>query len=386
MKSSKILIIDDSEFSREIVAQILRSHGMENILLANDGQQGLDILKREKPDLVITDLIMPVMDGYEFCRQVRSSKEFADLVIIVMTAIEEPEKRALCFRDGASDLLVKPINSEELIARVNAHLERQIMLIKMRSYNNRVEEELEAARQMQLHIIPSANHIANIEKQFSLNIGHYFAASTELSGDLWGILPLEANKFSVYMVDFTGHGLIASMNTFRMHSLMRGLEKKHKTPGKYLSHLNNELCHILQTGQFATMFYGIFDLENNSIDYASAASPSPIIFSDQKMIFLDGSGLPLGVCLNEDYPTRTVNFNPQDIFFAYSDALIEKTDGNKNIYNEQRLLEFCENYLDQLPQPNLQKFCADILKHYFNEEEGENLEDDLTMFMLRCHG
>ncbi len=380
-----ILVIDDTDFSREIVGHILKGSGIKNIRFAKDGVEGLDITLEYHPDLVIADLIMPNMDGYQYCREVRALKEYEDMPILVQTGIAEPERRAEAFTAGASDLLLKPVNAEELVARVLMHLDKRILMKKLREYNARIEAELDSARQMQQSLLPNDHMVAQVQQALPVRMASHFAASSELSGDFWGAVALSKHELAFYLVDFTGHGIMAALNTFRLHALINSDLRPTNNPGEYLTQLNKKLYELLIEQHFATMFYGVINFEKNKLYYAAAASPSPIMFSKDKIHgvkFIDGSGLPLGVLSKAEYKTLEVPFNSGDTLMCYSDALIEKEDKDGQMFDEHKLMRFSHMYHQNYAGEEMQKpqqLCHAVLECFYRETGDRIINDDLTL-------
>ena len=385
-RDASVLVIDDTDFSREIVGHILRGAGVSKIFFAKDGVEGLAMTREHHPDMVVADLIMPNMDGYDYCRQVRQIPKFLDMPIIVQTGVAEPERRAEAFNAGATDLLLKPVNAEELVARVYLHLDKLMLVKRLREYNARVEAELESARQMQNTLLPRERDCAEIQDLMPVSIASHFAASTELSGDFWGVHMLGADELAFYLVDFTGHGVMAALNTFRLHALINSELRPSSNPGEYLTKLNKRLHGLLMDQHFATMFYGVINFRENKLRYAAAASPSPLFFSHKngsEVTMIDASGLPLGIMSGAEYPTNEIPFHKGDSFMCYSDALIEKEDDKGQVFDEHKLLRFAQLYQNTYntytSHLNPKALCSSILECFHENTGGTELRDDLTI-------
>lgn len=388
-RDARVLVIDDTDFSREIVGHILKGNGLKNVYFAKDGVEGLDVTLERNPDIVIADLIMPNMDGYQYCREIRNLPQYVDMPILVQTGIAEPERRAEAFAAGASDLLLKPVNAEELVARVLMHMEKRTLVKKLREFSTRVEAELESARHMQEGLLPKAKDIEDIQERLPVEIATHFQSSSELSGDFWGAIPLSRHELGFFLVDFTGHGIMAALNTFRLHTLINSDLKPHNNPGLYLTQLNKKLYELLIEQHFATMLYGVINFKENMLRYAAAASPNPIIVGatpERGIKFIDGSGLPLGVLSRTEYQTYEVPFFQGDTLLCYSDALIEKEDKLGNIYDEHQLMRFVNSYYKKYNNHgivNTKNFCDSMLQNFFAETGDNEITDDLTVTIFK---
>ena len=184
----------------------------------------------------------------------------------------------------------------------------------------------------------------------------------------------------MFSVDFSGHGVGASLNTFRLHALMSHLRPTDKDTSGYLAVLNNDLKELLPLGQYATMFYGVIDTENDTLTYSAAAAPSVIMGK------LDGTGaayhttrgVPLGMKKGSEYETYTLPFTEGDFLFLYSDALIETSDEFGDVIDEKMLLNMLVEALkdrDRIP-------VIDALRAEFEDRRAGPLGDDLTLVLV----
>lgn len=378
LKASSILLVDDLDFNLMVLSQILESNGFTNFHTARNGREALEKISTARPDLVVLDLMMPEMDGFEFCQHVRGNPELKDLPIVVQTALTVPEQRLSAFQAGASDFIGKPVDPDEMIARLLVHLERQKLFKDLTLSRRRMAKELDDAREMQQMILPSSVQMEEFGAAFGIKIDSYFQPSSELGGDFWGVKQLSEKELAVYIVDFSGHGVTAALNTFRLHTLMHEYLNRNYDPGTFLSDMNTSLNKLLAPGQFATMFYGIIDVKGDTLSYAAAASPSPILVAANGNIqMIDGTGFPLGINGKANYKTMTMSFKPGDVLCLYSDALIETEDHDNSLLKEE---EVCQLIASQLPKSNNGNsghFVATLLNRFANHIP--QLKDDLTV-------
>lgn len=379
IKDAKILVIEDMEFNRLVVTEILAAYGFKNFILAEDGEEGLKKTYESQPDIVILDIMMPKMNGYNYCAKVRKDPQFSDMPIIVQTALSNPEQKVKAFESGATDLINKPINPKEFISRVLVHLENRFMVRDLKMYRERVENELKAAKHMQALLMPKPELISKIKSNLKINIEHYVESSSELGGDFWGVRPLQNGQLAFYMTDFSGHGVTAALNTFRLHTIME--EMIDSDPGRYLEALNQRLYALLARGDFATMLYGIIDTKKKTVRYASAGTTDPIIVvhGADNIEMISGAGFQLGVIADAKYETREFNFSPDDILIVYSDALVEVCNQKGELFGNERLVDFI-NVVLKINKGRVS--AADLLKDIlrtFREYSGGVLQDDLTV-------
>ncbi|MDD3669120.1 MAG: SpoIIE family protein phosphatase [Alphaproteobacteria bacterium] len=319
----RVLIIDDDPSTQTVLARLLDVLGVGSADIAGSGRAGLERIKSCRPDLVILDLTMPGMDGYGVMQKIKSDPATRDIPILIQTASDNRETREKTFRAGAVDFISKPINPLEFFARVRVQLENRLLIQKLQTQLDQIDAELQAANRMQVGLLPSPESLADIRAKYRLDIAHAFVPSSALGGDFWQVLPISDTQAAVYLCDFSGHGVAASLNTIRLHTLVAGVRAQIKSPLKFLRFLNAHLYDLLPPGQFATFFFGIIDTREKTLTYASAGAPPPLLGHGKSAAFLPSSGMPLGLQQCPKYTLRTVRFGPSDSLFLFSDALPE---------------------------------------------------------------
>ncbi|MBF0393149.1 MAG: fused response regulator/phosphatase [Alphaproteobacteria bacterium] len=326
VRALRVLVIEDSETNRRLLDALLRAAGIQTIAFAVDGIDGLEKVESFQPDLVVLDIMMPRMDGFEVCRRLRALPEHRSLPILVQTGLETAQERTEAFRAGATDLVIKPLNGAEFLARVRVHLQNRMLIRDLEDYRARLEGELVVARDMQQSLLPTESLMDEISASHGLRIAAHFEPCSELGGDGWGLADLGDGRVAVWLVDFTGHGVGAAVNTFRLHTLMSEMPPDPSDPARYLAALNARLCGLLRIGQFATFLYGILDTRAHVFTYAGAAGTSPVIGDADGMAAHDASGLPLGISRHGTWQNHSVPFPPGSLLLLYSDALTETLD------------------------------------------------------------
>ncbi|MCW8916629.1 MAG: response regulator, partial [Magnetovibrio sp.] len=169
-----ILIVDDDEMIRQFIDILLEGHGYKNLHHAENGWEALEIIKTTRLDCLILDINMPGMSGQDVMRHVRNSPSTEDLPILVVTAHDDRQERNDILNSGASNLISKPINQDLLLKRLSSLLERKLMIEKLSSYHERLSQELTLAARMQKGLIPPAETIDQIEKQYAVKLAHAF--------------------------------------------------------------------------------------------------------------------------------------------------------------------------------------------------------------------
>lgn len=382
--SLPILIVDDMEFNRLVLKEVLSSHGFTNLEFACNGKEAIEKLELFLPSLVILDLVMPEMDGFELCQQFRAFPTLKNIPILIQTALSVPEQKAKAFAAGATDFITKPVDTKELIARTKVHLERHELYDGLKRQQKRMLGELNEAKKMQKVLMPSNDLIHKIETDFQCLARSHFATSSELGGDFWGVHLLSETELGIYIVDFSGHGVTAALNTFRLHTIMQERLATAKNPGEYLTVLNKVLIKLLSVGQFATMFYGVIDTEANTIRYATAACPMPLVFrkdGNEPVEFVSGKGFPLGVTEDAIYETKEITFGPNDLILLYSDALIETANESNHFFTEELVSQFILDNIGDSSNAAIDRMFENLIAN-FMKDYGVRLNDDLTVCLF----
>jgi serine phosphatase RsbU (regulator of sigma subunit) len=264
------------------------------------------------------------------------------------------------------------------LARVHEHLMDTHEALE--AFRARVEEDLRAARGMQEELLPRPEDVLAIQERYGVTIEAHFETSSELGGDIWGARAIDDDRFALFVADFSGHGVTAALNTFRLHTVLESLTQETDEPGAYLRALNRRMAALLPTGQYATMLYAVIDVRKDLMRYAAAAAPRPLMSTgDGAVTSIDGSGLPLGVTKSIAYETREVPFASDGLLFLYSDALLECGREKGLALGKQGVADLIRDAVSRHgPDVPLQT----ILAPFFARVD-RPLSDDLTA--VRCH-
>ncbi len=351
-RACRVLVVDDSSVSRQLVGGFLTAAGVASVELASDGEEALARVESFAPDLVILDIVMPNLDGFEVCRRLRADPRHRRLPILVQTGLDSLDRRMEVFQAGATDLVVKPVNGPELIARTRVHLENRLLVSSLEAYRAHVQEELALAREMQLRLLPDPAAVQAAGRRCGLDIRCHFEPSAELGGDCWGASELGDGRLGLFVADFSGHGVAAALNTFRLHALIRQAAPETTSPAAFLGRLNRHLVELLPPNQFATLLYAVLDGPGQTLTFAGAGSPRPVLGRGQRLEMLDSSGLPLGVDAAAAYRDQTLPFAPGSFLFLYSDALTDTPDAGGRRLDDEDVLSLARTaarHPDPLP-------------------------------------
>lgn len=369
-----MLIADDSAFNRKTLARFLQWAGIVQVEIAQSGSEVMSKVEAFNPDLLLLDTAMPQMDGIEVCKAMRRDPRWRDLPILMQSALNSDQLRTVCFQAGATDIIAKPVNPGECIARVRYHLERRSLIQELRAFRERVERELLQARSMQLALVPEPGAVEALGDRHGLWIDSHFRTSDEIGGDFWTVLEFDPNRVGIFVADLSGHGITAAINAFRLHTLISRLPPDELSdPASLLEELNLRLHDILPVGQFATAFYGVIDRRTDTLRFASAGTPNPILGGTDGFTQVDGAGMFLGAFAGASFENQDIPFPSGASLFLYSDGLTEARDAFGCMLGEDGLVRMIQRTVQREPLRPLPLMIDEFTKAY-----GEKLHDDLT--------
>src|SRR3974390_1791351 len=272
LSDCRVLLVDDAKANLDILVEGLKTD--HKLSLALNGEMALQIAARTPPDLVLLDIIMPGMDGYEVCRRLRQMPETAEVPIMFLSSLEDVANKARGFEIGVNDYLTKPFDMLEVKARVRS-------LLKAKAYSDAVKEqiasELRVAREIQMGMLP--HDFAGVEQAYQVTFGAVLEPAREVGGDLYGVCAAAPERMVVFLGDVSGRGTPASMFMVRAISLARLLSREIAEPERILSRLNDELAADNPSGMFVTFLCGVFDPGSGRLSLANAGHCRPALLA-----------------------------------------------------------------------------------------------------------
>lgn len=378
--SASVLIVDDQLSNLKIVEFHLKSAGYTNIHFATSGEEAIEIASKLIPDLVILDIVMPGIDGFTTFRKIKQLEKCANIPILFFTGLDDTENRVRGYRLGAVDYVTKPIQRSELVARTNMHVQYSVMLKSLHKNLDRIHKDLNRAKISQLSLLPSKSDLEMIQMKHEIDVTSCFRTCDELAGDYWNILDIDADRVGIILADFTGHGVAASLNTVRLHSIVLESTKVYGNAEQFIHHINAKLKHLIPIEDFATCVYVIFNTSTGELTYIGCGNtPITIIPNDsaKECRYLPCEGIPLGIVDNTKLQLEVKHEKVAhgESLFLFSDALIEtRHKDTNNMWGEAGLL----NVLNDFNSKNKPSDLNDIVNS-LNKTANLPLKDDLTL-------
>ena len=386
--NGRVLVVDDELPNRLYLRKLLNTRGC-TVYEAPSGEAAVKLAREHKPELILADVMMPGMDGFELCKVLKADSITQNIPIILVTAKSKIEDIEMGFVLGAMDYIRKPFNPRELLLRVGNALDLQRSKEALTLWKARVSHELQLAGAMQRSIF---NVTPLFTERFEIRVA--YQSCMDVGVDIFDIIELPDGKFCVYIGDVSGHGVAPAM----ISSFLKA------TVGEQVRQLQNagpaEICNkihsrFLQTvgeaSYYATFFMAIFDPKTERWRCMNCGHPNPIVMKDgesiQQDLFSQGGGVPVGFSMAGDKPYSDedeVYLDAQEGSYLvfYTDGITEATHGETG--------EDCgtDNFVDAARDVITNKYSfsksADILKRM--TELGYLLnEDDSTAICIHMH-
>ncbi len=320
----RVMVVDDVEWNRMLIGGMLMAEGFHNLVYAADGFDALKQITEEQPDIVLLDVMMPGLSGFDVCRRVRSDPRIADTPILVQTALNGVDERNMAFEVGADDLICKPLDRAELIARTRIHLENRLLIRDLRHYRQRLEGELDVAREMFRQLQPGSGMLERIVADTGLEVRSQRIEAAELCGDLWGVVPLGPQAAAVYVIDMAGRGLSSVLNACRLHTVLQELIGSDLAPSEFLQAVNQQATEIFDDGAHASMLYGVVDMADRHFTYAGAAASGFLLVStDGSVVPRASTGPPIGVSAQVRYDAVRMEVPAGTGILLFSNAVLD---------------------------------------------------------------
>ena len=329
---ASILVVDDTAANLQVLAGMLKDRGYK-VRPVPSGKLALLAARREPPDLILLDINMPEMNGYEVCEHLKSDDTLKGIPIIFISALTEPLDKVKAFATGGVDYLTKPFQMEELHARVETHLKLRRLQVELEEYSRHLEQararlklDLELAREVQRGFLPQRMPEVPGYEFFA----HYESAY-EIGGDYYDFIPLPRQRIAVLLGDVAGKGVVAALLMAKLCVHARFCLLTEPDPAVAVTKLNTLMHQSGMADRFVTLVAAILDPVNHTVTLVNAGHPSPLLYHRStrtagEAISNESAGLPLGVLEGFEYASYQIALAPGDTILAFTDGVTEAMD------------------------------------------------------------
>jgi sigma-B regulation protein RsbU (phosphoserine phosphatase) len=375
-----LLIADDDPANRDMLSRRLQRQGYQ-LTLASSGLEALRLIRAQKFDLVLLDLIMPGLDGYQVLTRIKADAALADVPVVIMSSLDQENSVARCIEAGAEDYITKPFNPVLLRARIGACLERKWLRDQERA-------TLEALRQSQKVLSDELAEAAEyVRSLLPLPLQHpsvcadwRFQPSTQLGGDALGYHWLDPQHFAFYVLDVCGHGVGAALLSVSVMNVLRNQSMPNvdfADPGAVLTALNRTFGMEEHNNMFFTIWYGVLAPETRELAFACGGHPPAVLLHGGSTPQpLRATGAIIGGFPGTHYLTERLQLLAGARIYIFSDGVYEiKRDDGSTVSLE----EFIREIGQAVTEPKL-----DAMIGWATKIGGHGkFEDDVSLLEIR---
>jgi serine phosphatase RsbU (regulator of sigma subunit) len=369
-----ILLVDDQPANLRLLMHTLERFGCK-LLVAKNGENALAIARKAHPDLILLDVMMPGIDGFEVCRRLKTDPETRKIPVIFLSALDETEDKVRGLQLGAVDYIAKPFQPEEVIARVNTHLTIHQLSSEVQKQKDELEHELQVVAQLQRNLLPE--HLPRID---GLQMAVHYETSRYTGGDYYDVLEAPNSRAAILVADAEGHSAPATVLMAMTCTLFRSCAIRLDHPDKILSYINANLCEV-NMELFVTAICAVYDTQSRKLSIARAGHPLPILYRSSTKtvseIACDGVSL-MGFKPYDDVPVTEVGLQPGDRLLLYTDGITDRLNETQEPYGANRLLAKFGAIASEKPGAILNAIVDDLSRFAKNRPA----DDDQAMLTM----
>jgi len=374
-----LLLVDDAPANIQIANSILKDS--YKIRIATNGAKALELASvTPLPDLILLDVMMPEMDGYEVCTRLKISAETRDIPVIFLTGQTEIEDETKGFEVGAVDYIHKPLSPAIVKARVQTHLVLRGIRKQLALQLLTIQKELETAREIQLSILPE-----EIPKIGGVDIAARYIPMTSVAGDFYDFIVVDEKHLGILVADVSGHGMPAALIASMLKIALAAQESHAADPAQLLLGLNKALCGKFQR-HYVTAAYLFLDMLKGTLRYAGAGHPPLLLWSRSEGVrALEENGLFLGKFPQAAYSFVELPLKAGDWALLYTDGIPETTNPLQIEFGTDRF----KHFLETEQSTSADHFADRLLKELSQwsvRDSGEDSDDDVTLVAIHVDG
>lgn len=380
--AGRILVVDDTESNRDMLSRRLVRRGFE-VETAEDGREALEIVRSGAFDLVLLDIMMPEVNGYEVLEEMKSDENLRHIPVVMISAVDDVESVVRCLELGADDYLPKPFNPTLLRARVESTLAKKRLQDRERLYAQSLERELEIARDIQRGFLPS-----EMPRRPGWEIAVRFCPAHQVAGDFYDVFELSADRIGLVIADVCGKGVGAALFMALFRSLIRAhADRASVSPSspafgillEAITATNGYIVRMHKSAHtFSSVFFGVLDPGTGRLQYVNAGHLPPLIVGvDGSLRRLCATGPAVGLLKNASFEVGEARIEPGDLLLAFTDGVTEARNGRRGFYEEHRLEELLAS-----PSTSASHLLDRIEESVKNYTGDAAQADDLTMLAV----
>jgi len=376
----KILIVEDDKTNQLILSKHLHNEG-HSIIIAENGLQAIELFQQQQPDLIFMDVVMPIMDGYEATKQIKSMMADQFIPIIFLTAMTDDDSLYQCVKAGGDDFLTKPYKRTLIKAKIDA-LERVSQLYKTVTeqkleliiHRENEKKEQEVARKV-------FDSILNPGCLSAKNIQLHLSPMSLFNGDVVLAAVKPTGGLHILFGDFTGHGLAASLGALPLSDIFYSMTAKGYSINDVVREINRKLKLQLPIGMFLAACLVEVDTTNNILKYWNGAIPAAFLLKQNDLLEMKSQHLPLGILADSAFSDKVeiIKLNDKDKIILSTDGILEAENSQSEMFGAQRFYDCLQD--NSQASENLFEHILTTLDK-FTQEQAQT--DDVTLGVINC--
>ncbi|TAL31373.1 MAG: PAS domain S-box protein [Spirochaetes bacterium] len=366
-----LLVVDDNQEMQSFIGFLL---GKEyRLLFASNGEEGLSAAREHRPDLIVTDVMMPVMDGYEMTRLLKSDPALKQIPVLMITAKAELANKIEGLEHGADDYLTKPFNSKELLVRIHSLLRMYEYQRLISARNLEIEYELDMARLILERLLPSQVPLVPGIRTHAVCM-----PMDKVGGDFYDLYEQDGRLY-FFIADVSGHGLHGAFLSLIAKMALDGAREK-SAPPLALAAVNRAVYRSTVNSNFVTAFYGVLDVASRRVRYSCAGHPAQILHrrSTEEFIELKTKGMPLGWFPSVRLEEAEVTLRAGDRLLIFTDGITECLSEAKELFGEERLMDCMRRGAGD----KADYFSGRLVKELASFRGSDRFNDDLSFIVI----
>jgi sigma-B regulation protein RsbU (phosphoserine phosphatase) len=383
-----ILAVDDDIDILELVEMSLTADGFD-VITASNGISALEQAKVHSPDLILLDLMMPVMPGLEVMEKLKADAQTRTIPVIMLTARAQTHEKVQGLSTGADDYITKPFDLDELTARIEAVLGRTRPTKYINPLIGAMGDSFSEAgvEQLASHLQTAAMIQQNLLPQGSpdlpgCDVAGLLRSSMAVSGDFYDFIPLDNNRLGIAIADVRGKGIPAALLMVMIRTALRLVCREESSPAAVLKRINDLLVIDTGTDFFATMIYGIWDSAEMTFTYSNAGHCYPLHLKHRGacMDQLKVGGTIVGSFDFATFESEITHCDPSDEILLYTDGVTEaERESDGTFYGEDRLTEIFQSGRHL----SADMLCQTIETDLLNFSGTNRRDDDITIVAIK---
>lgn len=398
LSNCTVLVVDDTEANIDILVAALDSE--YEVSVAMDGESALETVNTDPPDLILLDIMMPGMDGYEVCRRLKSVPKTSKIPIVFITSMSEIQNKTKGFELGAVDYITKPFEVMEVKARVKTHLSLTLARRELANQNiileekvrirteelrqsivarERIESELRIAHDIQMNIMPA--DFPPFPDKPEIDIHAILKPAREVGGDFYDYFFIDSNRLCLVVGDVSGKGVPAALFMSMVITYIRSIAKVFDKPDLILKYVNIEVSRGNNSCTFVTVFLAILNIKTGELSYTNAGHNPPLKISRKDGVMpLNEAHCPI-IGIDDDFSfcSKTIMLESFDMICIYTDGVTEAFDEKKQMFSEERLIEEVSGHREYTAS----KLADEVFQTVQSFSEKMPQFDDITILNVR---